>query len=70
MSTMDRIPWLLSVLVGLLLGLVAWGFLRAHRQDIFGSLMGTWDNLLLGLLVLASFALGAFLVYLVLSTGL
>jgi len=70
MSPVHKIPMLLSVLVGLLLSLIVWGVLRARRHEAGGSLMGTWDNLLLGLLVLAGFGLGAFLTYLLLSTNL
>ena len=70
MLPVHKIPLLLSVLVGLLLGLVVWGLLRVRRQDSGGSLMGTWDNLLLGLLVLAGVALSAFLTYLLVSTTL
>jgi hypothetical protein len=70
MSPVHKIPLLLSVLVGLLLSLIVWGLLRARHHEAGGSLMGTWDNLLLGLLVLAGFALSAFLTYLLLSTNL
>jgi hypothetical protein len=54
---------MLSILVGLVLGLVAWGFWRVWRQETNGSLAGTYDSMFLGLLVLAAFAMGAFLTY-------
>lgn len=64
-----QILLLLSLLIGLLLGLVAWGFWRTRSHEASGALMGTQDNLLLGLLVLSGFALGAFLTYVLLSTS-
>ena len=69
MSFAHVAPMLLSLLAGLLLGLVAWEFLRTRRRKAGGDLMGTQDELLLGLSVLATFALGAFLAYLLLSTN-
>jgi hypothetical protein len=69
MSPVHRAPLLLSVLVGLLLGLVAWGFFRAQSHEVGSTLMGTHDKLLLGLLLLACFALGAFLSYILFSTN-
>lgn len=69
MSSLHKIPVLLSILVGLVLGLVVWGLLRTRRHEPGSTLMGTWDGLLLGLLVLASITLGAFLTYLLFSTN-
>jgi hypothetical protein len=68
MSSIYLIPLLLSLLIGLLLGLIAWGLwgVWSHKAD--SVLMGTRDDLLLGLLLLAGFALGVFLTYLLLST--
>jgi len=68
MSFVHAVPLLLSVLVGLLLGLVTWESLRARRHEADDALMGMRDGFLLGLLVLAAFALGAFVIYLLLST--
>jgi cytochrome c biogenesis protein CcdA len=62
MLSVPVVPVLLSVLVGLLLGLVAWGALGSRHQDV-DNLMGMRDDVLLGLLVLAAFALGVFLAY-------
>jgi len=53
-----------SSIVGLLLGLAAGGVLRMPASS---ALMAGRDNLLLGLLVLASFALGVFLTWVFLS---
>jgi hypothetical protein len=59
-------PLLLSLLVGSTLGLAAWGFVR--RQDREASIVSssTSDRLLIGLLTLAAFALGALVTYLLL----
>jgi hypothetical protein len=46
---------------------VAWGFWRAWGHEIGDSLMGSRDDVLLGLLILAAFALGIFLTYALLS---
>jgi hypothetical protein len=67
MSFVHMIPLLLSLLVGLLLGLIAWGLWRAAKQKSGIALMGTRDDLLLGLLVLAGFAMGVFMTYVLLS---
>ena len=59
---MNAVPLLLSVFVGLLLGLVAWAFLRLRNPS-----QDTWfemrDDILLALLVLAALAVGSFLTY-------
>jgi hypothetical protein len=66
---MQAIPVLLAILVGLLFGLLAWGFLRMQRHDAGKALTGTGDGVLTGLLVLAAFALGMFLTYIVMVVG-
>jgi len=63
MSSQNAIPILLSVLVGAVLGLVVWGLRRSRRHVVGDSVMGTRDDVLLGLLMLAAFALGVFLTY-------
>ena len=60
---------LLSLLVGLMIGLVAWGFVRSRRHMGNEALLRSPDGLLLGLLVLAAFAIGVFLTYLLLTFG-
>ena len=63
MSSRHAIPILLGVLVGAVLSLVVWG-LQCSRSHVQGdSVMGTRGDVLLGLLVLAAFALGVFLTY-------
>ncbi len=66
MAAMQAAPLFLSFLVGLLLGLMAWGLMRCCVQEAGPSLMDGHDRMLLGLLVLATFALGVFLAYVVL----
>jgi hypothetical protein len=54
---------LLSILIGLVLGVVVWGFfLQGQRRDLDHA-VGSGDGLIIGLLVLAAFALGTFLTY-------
>jgi hypothetical protein len=61
------VPILIGLLVGLLLGLVAWGLLRVLASEAKGGITGDGDGLILSLLALAAFSLGAFLAYLLLS---
>jgi len=68
MRPVGPIPLLLSILVGLVLGLVTWGLLRLRRQED-DSQAASPDGALLGLLALAAFALGAFLTYALLGLG-
>lgn len=63
MSSRHAIPILLGVLVGAVLSLVVWGLQRSKSHFQGGSVMGTRGDVLLGLLVLAAFALGVFLTY-------
>jgi hypothetical protein len=66
---MQAIPVLLAILVGLLFGLLAWGLLRMRSREAEEVLIGAGDDLLAGLLVLAAFALGVFLTYMVIVIG-
>jgi NhaP-type Na+/H+ or K+/H+ antiporter len=68
MTPMGPIPLLLSILVGLVLGLVTWGVLRLRRQRD-ESQSTSPDGVLLALFALAAFALGAFLTYALLGLG-
>ena len=67
MSSVHAVPLLLSVLVGLSLGLVAWGFWRARSHEVGDALMETQDEFLFALLMLAVLAFSVFVVYLLLS---
>ena len=66
---MQAIPVLLAILVGLLFGLLAWGFLRMRNHKAGTTLIEASDGVLAGLLVLATFALGVFLTYMVIVIG-
>ena len=64
---MNAIPLLLLVLVGFMLGLVAWGVLRLRRRAVDDAFLDTDNRILVGLLVLGVLALGVFLTYLLLG---
>jgi hypothetical protein len=66
---MQAIPVLLAILVGLLFALLVWGSLRTRAHRTGGTSAGTGDDVLTGLLVLAAFALGVFLTYMVISVS-
>jgi hypothetical protein len=66
---MHSILVVLAILVGLLFALLAWGFLRVRRHEAGEALIGAGDAVLSGLLVLAAFALGVFLTYVVIAVG-
>jgi hypothetical protein len=59
----EAVPLLLCVLVGLLLGLLVLGLARSTKPRDGDASPETRDDLLLGLLVLAAFALGWFVFY-------
>jgi hypothetical protein len=63
MSPVHSVPLLLGALIGALLALVVWTLLRLARRA--GEAEPNWgsNDLVLWLLVLAAFALGAFLTY-------
>jgi hypothetical protein len=63
MPSTYAIPILLSVLVGLVLALVTWELWRSQSQRAGNILMGTRSDVLLWLLALAAFTLGAFIAY-------
>jgi hypothetical protein len=64
MSYTGTVPLLVFIIVGLLLGVLALGFLRVWRftdRETFGE---THDDVLVAFLALAAFVLGAFLTFL------
>ena len=63
MPSRHAIPILLGILVGAVLSLVVWGLQRSTSHVQGDSVMGARGDVLLGLLVLAAFALGVFLTY-------
>jgi hypothetical protein len=64
MKLISAIPLLLSILVGFLLGLVAVGILRLRRHPTAAGAAVIADDVLVGFVALAAFAMGAFLTYL------
>jgi len=66
---MQTIPVLLAILLGLLFALLAWGFLRMQNHKAGAIPIEASDGVLTGLLVLATFALGVFLTYMVIVIG-
>jgi len=67
MGSARAIPLLLSVLLGPLLGVLAWGFWRVRRRETGNAQIGSQDGLLVALSALAAIALGLFLTYLLLG---
>jgi hypothetical protein len=59
-------PLMLSLLVGVTLGLAAWGLVRGHDREAGIVGFQKSDRLLIGLLALAAFAIGAFVTYVLL----
>jgi ABC-type Mn2+/Zn2+ transport system permease subunit len=57
------IPIVLGALVGAVLGLVVWGLERSRSHAVGDSAIRIRGDMLVGLLVLAAFALGVFLTY-------
>ena len=64
MKLISATPLLLSILVGFLLGLVAIGILRVRHHPAELSSTIRPDDVLVGFVALAAFAMGAFLTYL------
>jgi hypothetical protein len=59
----EAVPLLLSAVIGFILGLLTLGLARSTRLRGGDASPETRDDLLLGLLVLAAFALGGFVLY-------
>jgi hypothetical protein len=68
-SEMCPILWVLWVLLGLVLAVVAWGFWYLHGHEVEDGLMTRQDSLLLWLSCLAALALGTFLAYFLAGLG-
>jgi hypothetical protein len=64
MRLISATPLLLSILVGFLLGLVAVGILRVRHHPAELDAAVRPDDVLVGFVALAAFAMGAFLTYL------
>ena len=63
------IPLFISLYVGVVLGLVAWGYLQMRRPAIGDILTWNGTGILLALLLLAVFTTGIFMAYVVLDIG-
>jgi phosphotransferase system glucose/maltose/N-acetylglucosamine-specific IIC component len=63
LSSTSIVPVFLALLVGIMLGLLIWGFVRVRRSTTGDVLAGTRDMVLAGLLALALLAMVLFLVY-------
>ncbi|MCL5994455.1 MAG: hypothetical protein M1546_00175 [Chloroflexi bacterium] len=63
-------PLVLIILIRMVLALIVWGGLRHLRQQSRSAWLPAWlqDDLLIGALILAAFALGVFLTYSFLAT--
>ena len=66
MSSASAVPLLMSVLVLALLVLVSWGLWRYRSYQNSNVLLGSYDQMLIDLLILGAFALKVFLAYLLL----
>jgi hypothetical protein len=66
MSLVQVVPWLLGVVVGVLLSVIVWSIWKTRDHAISSTLLDVQGNLLLWLLILAAFALGVFVTYLLL----
>ena len=64
MGFISAAPLLLSILVGLVLGLVAVGILRLRHHPLGAASTMIPDDVLVGFVALAVFSMGAFLTYL------
>jgi hypothetical protein len=60
---MHLAPLALSILIGLLFGLMAWGTLQARRTGDDDAPTEMGEEVLLWLLALAGFGMGIFLMY-------
>jgi hypothetical protein len=67
MLSVYAIPILLGVLAGAVLALVSWELWRSQNRRVGLVQMGTRGDVLLWLLVLAAFTLGAFIAYVLLG---
>ena len=67
MQCVETVPLLLIVLIALLIALLVWGLFRSRVRASSNSLMSGRDDMFMGLLVLAAFASGSFLTFILLS---
>jgi hypothetical protein len=63
MPLVHAIPLLISTLVGAVLSLTAWGLWQSRSRAMGDGLTAKRGDVLLWMLILAAFALGAFVTY-------
>jgi len=67
MTISSEIPTLVTTVTWMFLSVIVWSFLNANRNPtIQRTLLDTSDSLLLGFLMVASFAMGVFVTYILL----
>lgn len=66
-ASVHTIPLLLSSLTGFLLGWIAWQLWRSQAPEVGESSAGMHKEMSLWLLIMAAFALGALVTYMLLS---
>jgi hypothetical protein len=69
MGSLHAMPLLLSILLGVLIGLLVWGFRHVRDQGTDDVQVGSQDGLLVALSALAAVTFGLFLIYLLLGLG-
>ncbi len=69
MALSHGVSVLLTLLLGPLLGTLAWGYWRSRRDEPASGLLASRDDLLLVFLLLAAVGFGAFLVFLLLAVA-
>jgi hypothetical protein len=67
MLSVHEVPLLFALLVGLLLGLATGALLRNRTNGTAEASQGARGDVLTGMLVLAAFAMGAFVTYVLLG---
>lgn len=67
MFYVQALPFLLGILVVFLIGLLVWGIFRYRKQKSSNMPIGSLDDILMGLLVLAAFTSGVFVAVILLT---
>ncbi len=60
MAISHAVPLLISILIVALLGLMSWSIWKYQSDPADDAPMDSYDQMLMGLLILAAFALGVF----------
>jgi hypothetical protein len=67
MFYVQALPFLLGVLVVFLIGLLGWDLMRYSKHKVSNMSIGSRDDILIGLLVLAAFTSGVFVAVILLT---